>query len=194
MSAAVDEATAGAPAPVGPTVAPVAGSKRSISPTLAVGLLLALGPLVASFVARLFVSRHDVMLFAYGTVLHPSSSHLLGTDGQGRDLLASVVYGVGPTFEIGLLAGIIGGPIGVLIGGTAGTLIGAAFDLSPRDEDDGLLARYSRHIGSGQVAVLAHLDEPAEEIVDAAMSSLRGTVLREPVAEVKRALSADAAA
>ena len=55
-----------------------------------------------------------------------------------------------------------------------------------------MLARYARHIGSGQVAVLAHLHEPAEEIVDAAIS-LRGTVPREPV-DVKRALSADAPA
>lgn len=97
----------------------------------------------------------------------------------------------GETLEgtgIGLLAGIIGGPIGVLIGGTVGSLVGAAFDLSPRDEDDGLLARYSQHIGRGQVAVLAHLQEPADEIVDVAMSSLRGTVLRETVADVKRAL------
>ncbi len=95
---------------------------------------------------------------------------------------------------IGLLAGIIGGPVGVLLGGTVGSLIGAAFDLSPRDEDEGLLGSFSQHIASGQVAILAHLQEPTEEIVDAAMSPLQGTVLREPIADVKRALSGDAPA
>jgi peptide/nickel transport system permease protein len=92
--------------------------------TLGVGLLLALGPLAASFVARFLVSRHDLVLFAYGVVLKPSSAHFLGTDGQGRDVVASVVYGIVPTFEIGLLAGLVGVLIGTTLGVVAGYLGG----------------------------------------------------------------------
>ena len=119
-------------------------------------------------------------------------------DGQGRLLISDEVKehdtpgrktvsgGV-----IGLLVGIIGGPVGVLIGGTVGSLVGAAFDLSPRDEAHGLLAQYSRHIAVGKTAVLAHLDEPDDEIVDAAMSALGGAVLRQPIADVRAEIAVD---
>jgi peptide/nickel transport system permease protein len=93
---------------------------------LGAGLLLTLGPLAASLVARLFVSRHDLVLFAFSTGLEPSSAHPLGTDGQGRDLFASVVYGVLPTFEVGLLAGLVGVAIGTVLGVVAGYQRGVA--------------------------------------------------------------------
>jgi peptide/nickel transport system permease protein len=135
MSAAVDEATASAPV----AGALPAGERRgTFGITLALGLVLALGPLVASFVARLFVSHHDVQLFAYGTVLHPSSSHLLGTDGQGRDIFATVVYGVGPTFEIGLLAGVVGVVIGTALGVVSG-YVGGVTDSVVRSASDLML-------------------------------------------------------
>jgi uncharacterized membrane protein len=90
----------------------------------------------------------------------------------------------------GLLLGVLGGPVGVLLGGTVGGLVGAAFDLSPRDEDDGLLAAYARHVAAGTTAVLAALDEPLPQIVDAAMVQLGGSVRRSPAAEVAAELRA----
>jgi peptide/nickel transport system permease protein len=137
MSAAVDEATTSSA--VGPTLPPT--TTRGGVPaglTLGVGLFLALGPLVASLVSRLFVSHHDTLLFAYATVLHPSSAHVLGTDGQGRDIFATMVYGVVPTFEIGLLAGLIGVLIGTALGVVAGYLGGAA-DATVRTASDLML-------------------------------------------------------
>jgi peptide/nickel transport system permease protein len=91
---------------------------------LACGVVLALGPLIASWIARPFVSHERVKLFAYGVTLRPSSAHLLGTDGQGRAVLASLVYGITPTLKIGLLAGVIGVIIGTVLGVVAGYMGG----------------------------------------------------------------------
>ena len=88
----------------------------------------------------------------------------------------------------GLLIGALGGPIGLLVGVMAGGILGAAADLSPKDEADGVLATYARHIGNGQTAVLAHVQEPNGEIVDAAMSALGGSVLRDATSDVSAEL------
>src|ERR1700742_1685877 len=41
---------------------------------------------------------------------------------------------------IGLIVGILGGPIGVLLGGATGVLVGSLFDLDDLDETDSVLA------------------------------------------------------
>ena len=46
----------------------------------------------------------------------PSAIHPLGTDDVGRDLLALLVYGLGPTLSIGLIAGTLGTGIGTALG------------------------------------------------------------------------------
>jgi peptide/nickel transport system permease protein len=139
MSSTIDHAAA---------TGPVAGVSIAAEPErrrarpglpLALGVLLTVGPLLATFVLRLFVSRHDLLLFAYGTVLHPSSRHLLGTDGQGRDVFASVVYGTSPTIQIGLIAGVVGALIGTVLGVLAGYL-GGVVDAAIRLVSDVLLA------------------------------------------------------
>lgn len=45
--------------------------------------------------------------------------HLLGTDGQGRDLFSAILYGLRISLEMGLLAGAIAFTIGALVGSTA---------------------------------------------------------------------------
>src|SRR5262249_22872129 len=50
----------------------------------------------------------------------PSLNHLLGTDDQGRDLLAVLVAGLPLTLRIGFLAGSVGLAIGMLLGLLAG--------------------------------------------------------------------------
>jgi peptide/nickel transport system permease protein len=138
MSTTVNQ-SATAPLPgVAPMLPLPARSRRTPWLSVAVGLLLALGPLLASLVLRLFVARHDVTIFAFSTVLKPSSAHPLGTDGQGRDVFAAVVYGVLPTFEIGLLAGIVGVLIGTIFGVVSGYL-GGAVDTVIRGVADVLL-------------------------------------------------------
>lgn len=50
----------------------------------------------------------------------PSLRYLLGTDSNGRELLAVMVVGTGLTLRIGILAGVIGLGIGIILGFLSG--------------------------------------------------------------------------
>ncbi|MFN8446130.1 MAG: ABC transporter permease [Caldilineaceae bacterium] len=50
----------------------------------------------------------------------PSAEHWLGTDQQGRDVLADLIYGTPTSLEIGVIAGVFGVTIGALVGLIAG--------------------------------------------------------------------------
>jgi uncharacterized membrane protein len=91
---------------------------------------------------------------------------------------------------LGLLIGIIGGPLGVLVGGTYGLFVGSLFDISDADAADSALGSISSSVKVGHTALLAVVDEPNPEIVDAAMSDLGGTVARRPMAEVDAEIAA----
>jgi peptide/nickel transport system permease protein len=88
---------------------------------LAVLLTMAALPLLAPLVV-------DPGLAAIGSVpprRPPGGAHWLGTDTQGRDVLASLLTAIPKTLEIGLLAGLIGLGIGTLLGLAAGWFRGA---------------------------------------------------------------------
>ncbi|WP_374834177.1 ABC transporter permease [Paenochrobactrum pullorum] len=53
--------------------------------------------------------------------------HLLGTDGQGRDLFSAILYGLRISLQMGLLAGAIAFTIGALVGSSA-AYIGGRFE------------------------------------------------------------------
>jgi uncharacterized membrane protein len=91
---------------------------------------------------------------------------------------------------LGLLVGIIGGPLGVLVGGTYGLLVGSLFDMYDADAADSALGAISSSVKVGHTALLAVVDEPSTEIVDAAMSDIGGTVARRPLAEVEAEIAA----
>jgi len=91
---------------------------------------------------------------------------------------------------LGLLIGVIGGPLGVLVGGTYGLFVGSLFDISDADAADSALGSISSSVKVGHTALLAVIDEPSTEIVDAAMSDLGGTVARRPMAEVEAEIAA----
>ena len=79
---------------------------------------------------------------------------------------------------VGLVIGILGGPIGILVGGSIGVLAGGLFDIEDIDESDSVLSKMSRSIRVGHPSVVAEVDEQNPEIVDAAMQELDGKVLR----------------
>jgi uncharacterized membrane protein len=91
---------------------------------------------------------------------------------------------------LGLLVGIIGGPLGVLVGGTYGLVVGSLFDIYDADVSDSALATISSSVKVGHTALLAVVDEPSAEIVDAAMSDVGGTVARRPLADVEAEIAA----
>ncbi len=97
---------------------------------------------------------------------------------EGGDVVAGAAT-VGGSL-IGLMIGVIGGPIGMLFGWTGGLLVGGAFDIRRADRTDSVLGEISRAIPLGGTAVVAEVDEYAFEVVDALMLELGGTVYRRP--------------
>jgi uncharacterized membrane protein len=91
---------------------------------------------------------------------------------------------------VGLIVGILGGPIGVLLGGATGLLVGSLFDLDDLDETDSVLSKMSRAVRVGHASVVAEVDEQSPEVVDAAIRGLDGTVLRLPLADVEAEIAA----
>ena len=91
---------------------------------------------------------------------------------------------------IGLLLGIIGGPLGMLLGGTYGVLVGSLFDLDDAATTESVLGEISQQVQPTRTAVLAEVDEPSPEVIDAAMARLGGQVMRRPASEVEQEIAA----
>ena len=91
---------------------------------------------------------------------------------------------------IGLLIGVIGGPLGMLIGGTSGLMFGSLFDLSEIEESESALGAISGSVKPGTTSLLAEVIEQSPEVIDTAMSEMSGTVLRRSVADVEGEIAA----
>ena len=116
-----------------------------------------------------------------------------GEDGQvvEKDQVDSpVLAGTAGGGLIGLLVGIIGGPLGVLLGGTYGLMVGSLFDLYEADEAESALSAISSSVKLGHTALLAVVEEQSVEVVDTAMAELGGTVVRRAVADVEAEIAA----
>jgi len=94
------------------------------NPSLLVGLILVGALLAIGLIGPFFV---DTRKSAPASVLPdqpPSREYPLGSDDQGRDLLAVVVAGLPLTLKVGFIAGIVGLGVGTVLGFTAGYLGG----------------------------------------------------------------------
>jgi uncharacterized membrane protein len=91
---------------------------------------------------------------------------------------------------LGLLIGVLGGPLGVLIGGATGLLVGSLFDLEDDDDTTSVLSDISRSVQLGHTALLAQVTEQDPEVIDTAMGRLDGTAIRRPVVDVEAEISA----
>ena len=91
---------------------------------------------------------------------------------------------------IGLLIGIIGGPLGVLLGGTYGMLVGSLFDIDDVETTESVLSEISNQVHATRTAVLAQVNEQSPEVIDTAMARLGGEVMRRPVFEVEQEIAA----
>jgi uncharacterized membrane protein len=91
---------------------------------------------------------------------------------------------------IGLLVGVLGGPVGVLIGGATGVLVGSLFDEDDEDATDSALADISKSVIVGSPSLLADVNETSTVAIDAAMANLGGTVLRRSGADVRAEIAA----
>jgi uncharacterized membrane protein len=116
-----------------------------------------------------------------------------GDDGdiEVKDRVGSVDYeGAAGGGLIGLLLGIIGGPLGVLLGGTYGLMVGSLVDLDEAEQSESVLGQISASVQPGRTALLAEVTEQSPEVVDSAMARLGGTVFRRPVDDVEAEIAA----
>jgi peptide/nickel transport system permease protein len=98
---------------------------------LVAGIALVVCVILFGMVGSVFVPKARAEVGAGRPSRPPSVEFLLGTDQQGRDVLANVVLGTPATLKIGLIAGVIGVTVGTLIGLLAG-YAGGASDASIR--------------------------------------------------------------
>ena len=91
---------------------------------------------------------------------------------------------------VGMLIGVLGGPVGVLLGWGAGAMMGGAFDVDRAVTSDEALTVLGQAIPPGSTAVVASVEEPAVEVIDGEMKKLDGEVTRRSVAEVMGELEA----
>jgi uncharacterized membrane protein len=82
---------------------------------------------------------------------------------------------------IGMLVGVLGGPVGVLPGWGAGAMMGGAFDVDRAVTSDEALTVLGQAIPPESNAVIARVEEPLVEVIDAEMAMLGGEVTRRPV-------------
>ena len=83
-------------------------------------LVALLAPVLAPHSPR----EQNLALLRDGCCPGPSSSHLLGVDELGRDLLSRIMYGARYSLLIGVVSVTVGLSIGLLLGATAGYLGG----------------------------------------------------------------------
>ena len=91
---------------------------------------------------------------------------------------------------IGLLLGVIGGPLGVLIGGSTGLLVGSLFDIDDAANTESVLTDISKQVRPTRTAVLAQVTEQSADVIDSAMAQRGGEVVRRPVVEVEQEIAA----
>ncbi len=106
------------------------------NPALVTGLLMLLALLLFCVIGPLFVDVSNAAPLSVPASRPPSAQYPLGTDRQGRDILAVMIAGTPLTLRIGFLAGLIGVGIGTVLafvsayyGGIVDTVIKGVVDI-----------------------------------------------------------------
>ncbi|MGO8904390.1 MAG: DUF1269 domain-containing protein [Solirubrobacteraceae bacterium] len=131
-------------------------------------------------------SQGQVELRAAAVVIRDDDGKVVIKDEVGESYgVATATGGI-----IGLLIGIIGGPLGVLIGGATGLMAGSLYDLDEEFETRSALSQISHSVKVGHTALVAEVSEPSPEVLDSDMARLSGKVFRRPVHEVEAEIAA----
>jgi uncharacterized membrane protein len=123
----------------------------------------------------------QIDLIAAAVVTRDPDGRVEVKDEAGGDSFAGTASGG----LIGLLIGILGGPLGILIGGATGLLLGSLYDLDDADTTDSALSQVSKTVRVGHNSLLAQVVEQSPDVLDTAMDRLSGTVVRRPVYEIE---------
>jgi ABC-type dipeptide/oligopeptide/nickel transport system permease subunit len=164
------------------------------SPGAKVGVVLLALIALASICAPLIAPYGPNDMDLKHMYAHPSASHLLGTDGLGRDLLTRLLYGGRYSLSLGFSASLFGAFVGVVIGSIAGysggkteTLIMRLMDIWSSIPGMLLCILISASLGAGffnTVLALAVGDVPF------GVRLIRGQILKERTKEYLEAAEA----
>lgn len=89
---------------------------QRLSTALIAGLIILAGVLLFSLLGPRFVDVQRALVGEVEPSKPPGGDYLLGTDSQGRDMLAVMVVAIPQTLKMGLIAGLVGIGIGLLLG------------------------------------------------------------------------------
>ncbi len=131
-------------------------------------------------------SQGQIKIAAGGVVTRDLDGHVDVKSEVGDDPYIGTASGG----MIGLLVGIIGGPLGVLIGGATGVLAGSLFDIDDVETTESVLGEISQQVHPTRTAVLVQVTEQSPEVIDTAMARLGGEVLRRPMVDVEEEIAA----
>jgi peptide/nickel transport system permease protein len=87
-----------------------------LSASLIAGVVILAAVVVLGVLGPFFVDVDQALVGEVPPSQPPSSEYLLGTDSQGRDMLAVMVVAIPQTLKMGLIAGLVGIGIGLLLG------------------------------------------------------------------------------
>jgi osmotically-inducible protein OsmY/uncharacterized membrane protein len=131
-------------------------------------------------------AQDHIGLSAGAVVTREPDGQITIKDQYGEESIAGTAGGG----LIGLLVGVLGGPLGVIVGGATGLVVGSLFDVDDDDETKSVLGEISKSIRVGPPALLAEVTEDSPLPVDDAMAQLRGSVLRRSVDDVEAEIAA----
>ena len=131
-------------------------------------------------------SQHQIEIVGAAVITRDADGRVDVKSEVGNDFYMGTASGG----TIGLLLGILGGPLGVLLGGTYGALAGSLFDIDDASTTESVLGEISKQVQPTRTAVLAQVTEQSPQVIDTAMTRLGGEVTRAPVFEVEQEIAA----
>jgi len=90
------------------------------SPLTIAGLSIVLALIFVAIFASYIAPYDPIVMCLNNRLASPSTSHLLGTDELGRDILSRIIYGTGVALKIMIIVLMIDLPLGVFLGIVAG--------------------------------------------------------------------------
>jgi len=105
--------------------------------------------------------------------LNGDTSAIQGDGSDGLRVLSGMA--------LGTLIGALAGPVGLLVGMISGTMTGALLETNHYNFSDDFISKVYSRLQPGSVAIVAEIYEEGPAIVDNAMESLGGSVLRSNV-------------
>jgi len=103
-----------------------AQNRRPLGGTLVTGILIICAILLFSLVGHFLIDPTLAQVGAVSPRRPPGAGLLLGSDAQGRDILALLILGTPATLKMGLVAGFIGVGLALVLGLVSGSFGGPA--------------------------------------------------------------------